>query len=210
MPRSTRLTLTRLLTKNPAAASSIIDSAICAVASTIRNRLAPRAPDGWPAWFFKVDTRSGRVLCSAGKRPNSRPVPMVSPPAKSSAGGLIENAIVCAASAGISDMMRRSVQCATSSPASPPNAASSSDSISSCPIRRARPAPSDRRMAISLARAADRASSRLAMFAQAISSTNPVTLRRSSSGVFATVRVELWPRPPGSTTIVLSRNLASV
>ena len=48
--------------KSPADTSSIIESAICAVASDARNRVAARAPDGCPAWFFSVDTRSGRVL----------------------------------------------------------------------------------------------------------------------------------------------------
>ena len=70
--------LSRLLVKRPAQTSSAIDSAICAVASVVRKRAAARAPDGCPAWPFSVETRSGRVLCSAGKRPNSRPVPSVS------------------------------------------------------------------------------------------------------------------------------------
>ena len=39
-PRSTRLTFTRLLTNSPADTSSAIDSAICAVASEVRNRAA--------------------------------------------------------------------------------------------------------------------------------------------------------------------------
>ncbi len=118
------------------------------------------------------------------------------------------NAIVCATCAGSSDMISASVQCATKMPAIPPNAASSSDSVSNCPISRARPAPIDSRTAISLARAAERASSRLAMLAQAISSTSPVTPSSRSSGVFASARTELWPMPPGSTTIGLALNLA--
>ena len=40
IPRSTRLTFSRLLMKRPAQASSVIDSAIWAVASVVRNRWA--------------------------------------------------------------------------------------------------------------------------------------------------------------------------
>ena len=167
----------RLFTKNPDAASSSIESAICVVASARRKRDAPRAPDGWPACPFSVERRSGRVLCSAGKSPNSSPVPIVSTAAKSSARGLNENASVCAACAGMSDMINASVQCATNRAATPPKAASNSDSVSSCRMSRHRLAPIDKRIAISLARAADRASSRFAMLAHAISRTNPVTPR---------------------------------
>ena len=48
------------------------------------------------------------------------------------------------------------------------------------------------------------------MFAQAISRTSPVTLKSRRSGVFAIERVELWPSPPGSTTIGFARNFAIV
>ena len=40
-----------------------------------RKRAADRAPDGWPACPSAPTTRSGRVLCSAGNRPKSSPVP---------------------------------------------------------------------------------------------------------------------------------------
>ncbi len=43
----------------PADTSSIIDSAICAVASVTRNRAAALAPDGCPAWFFKLAIEIG-------------------------------------------------------------------------------------------------------------------------------------------------------
>ena len=59
--------------------------------------------------------------------------------------------------------------------------ASSADSVRSCRTTCQRLAPIDSRTAISLARAAPRASSRLAMLAQAISSTKPVTASSSVS-----------------------------
>ncbi len=61
-PRSTRLTLNRLLVKRPADASRAIESAICTVTSPMRKRAAARAPEGWPAVPLRVLARSGRVL----------------------------------------------------------------------------------------------------------------------------------------------------
>ena len=71
-------------------------------------------------------------------------------------------------------------------------------------------APSESRTAISPARAADRASSRLAIFAQAISSTNAVTPSSSVSGAFASRDTELWPRDPGSRVSCFALNRAIV
>ena len=176
IPSSTRLTLIKLLRKKPDAASSSIDNAICVVARASRKREAPRAPEGWPDALFSVEIRSGRVLCSAGNSPKSSPVPTVSAAAYSMASGLTRKSIVCATCAGSSDMMKTSVHFATKSEARPPNAASRRDSVSSWPIRRVRLAPMESRTAISVARAAERASSRLAMLAHAISRTSPVTL----------------------------------
>ena len=62
---------------------------------------------------------------------------------------------------------------ASSSPPAAPASASSSPSVSSCRTIRPRPPPTASRIAISLRRAAPRASSMLAMFRQAMSSTTP-------------------------------------
>ena len=64
----------------------------------------------------------------------------------------------------------------------PPMAASSTDSVRSCATSCQRLAPIDSRTAISRRARAPRASSRLAMLAQAISSTKPVTASSSVSG----------------------------
>ena len=103
------------------------------------------------------------------------PVTIAAPPANISIVGLNENAISGPSSAGMIDAIRSSVHFATTRPAIAPNAASRIDSVSSCVINCRRFAPIDRRTAISAARPAPRTSSRLAMFAQAISSTVPVT-----------------------------------
>ena len=59
-------------------------------------------------------------------------------------------------------------------------------------------------------RAAERASRRLATFAQAISSTTPVTPKSIASGVCASLCTELCPRAPGFTVTGFARNFAIV
>ena len=95
--------------------------------------------------------------------------------------------------------MKRSVQRAATSPAAPPRSARRHDSVSSCVTSRRRVAPSESRTAISDARPADRASSRFAMFAHAISRTTPVTPSRSSKGTPTVSCIPLCPRRPSLT-----------
>ena len=83
--------------------------------------------------------------------------------------------------AGLSCTSASTPHTATSSPSAPPTAASSTLSVSSCRTRRARPAPSARRIAISRCRTDERASSRFATFAQAMSSTQPTAASSVSS-----------------------------
>ena len=97
--------------------------------------------------------------------------------------------------------MALSVHRATTSPASPPAIARSIDSVSNCATMCLRPAPIDRRTAISVARAAARPRSRFATFAQQISSTNSVTQKRSVSGPPASSGARLWPCAPGPSVI---------
>ena len=153
--------------------SSAIDSAICAVTSEVRNRAADARARRLPGLGLDADTRSGFVLCSAGNRPKMNPVAIDSAAAKSDDASLQLELQRLAASGGSSDAISASVHRATTRPAMPPSTASTHDSVSSCTSRWRRLAPSDSRMAISVARPAPRASSRLAMFAQAMSSTMP-------------------------------------
>ena len=78
-----------------------------------------------------TDTRSGRVLCSAGKRPKKNPVPSVSAAANNITEGSSVNVAVSAASFGSIPAMRDSVHRATTRPATPPKNASRHDSKSS-------------------------------------------------------------------------------
>src|SRR3989442_9996109 len=87
---------------------------------------------------------------------------------------------------GVSAPMAGSSQNASRTPAPPPAKASSRLSVRSCWTMRERPAPSDRRMAISVSRDTPRASSRLATLAQQISSRKPTatpSARRSRSAL---------------------------
>ena len=185
MPRSTRLRFIRLFVNSPARISSIVESAIWVVARAVRKREAARAPDGWPAVLLIAETRSGRVLWSAGNSPKSRPVVIATAAVNISVVGSRRSLMKEVSSRGIRAMMPVSDQRATTRPSAPPIAASRADSVRSWRTTCQRLAPIDSRTAISLARAAPRASSRLAMLAQAISSTKPVT---------ASSRVSAGPR----------------
>ena len=65
------------------------------------------------------------------------------------------------------------LHCATSSPTAPPTSDSNSDSVNKRRRILPRPAPSDRRIAFSFRRRSARARSKLAILAQAMSSTRP-------------------------------------
>ena len=133
-PRSTRLTFIRLLMNSPAEMSSAIESAICAVTSDVRKRAAARAPDGWPGAARSVVTRSGRVLCSAGNRPNSKPGGDATAPRRRAPPPAAARtaAIDARVRRQQRDDERRASSRATSRPASPPSTASTHDSVSSC------------------------------------------------------------------------------
>ncbi len=193
-PRSTCVTLTRLLRKRPEQISRPVASAIWAVTSAERNRAAPRCPAIWPALARIASMRLERVLCSAGKRPKASPVPTASRAAKAITDGWMLNCMMVEVSAGSRVASSRSVTSATARLATPPMRARSTDSVSSWAIRCRRPAPRARRTPISLARPAARASRRLAMLAQAMRSTTAVTPNSIASGVLASRCIWLWPR----------------
>ena len=131
-------------------------------------------------------TRSGRVLCSAGNRPKASPV-------ASDSAARRPARVPSIAEMNVADARRqqrrdaRSVQRATSRLAAPPSSASGTTRSAAgrraaSGWRRSTAAPPSRRRA-----PAARASSRLAMFAHAMSSTRPVTPNRSGSGARASL-----------------------
>ena len=184
--------------------------AICAVASVARKSCGRLAPDGCPAWPFNVGSKSGLVLCRAGKRPNSKPVATESAAANSRTVPSMLNLSVLA-----SDRQQRENQ--VQRPLGDEDAREAAGNgqqdhglgqqlDDELPATRA-----DRQPDGHLAeRAAARASRRLAMLAQAMSRTRPVTPSSSFNGVAASCSTELWPRAPSSIRICLALNLASV
>jgi len=98
--------------------------------------------------------------------------------------------------------MRRSVEWATTRLTTPPRAASTHASQSGCAINCQRLAPSDRRTAISAARLAARARSRLAMLAHAINNTTIVVENSRISG-----RADLAKQPALSSPALLDDDL---
>ena len=122
---------------------------------------------------------------------------------------LMLKVIVCCTSGGSSEMTSTSVQCATTMPAIPPSTASSSDSVRSCPIKRARLAPIESRMAISPARGRSREQQ-----VRDVGAGDEQHERRDAkhrrSGVFASSGTELWPRPPGARRMGFARKRAIV
>ena len=209
-PRSTRDTFMRLFRNSPADTSSAMDSAICTVTSVARNRVAALPPVSCPAPARITLIKSDRVLCSAGKSPNTRPVTTASAAVNSTTLPWSSSPSAPTSLDGMSVPMNLSVRCATPRLATPPISASSTDSVSSSASSCLRVAPSARRTPISAARPAPRASSRLAMFAHAISSTTPVTPINSSSGVFALSGMLLCPCRPSFTVTRRALKRASV
>ena len=146
---------------------------------------------------------STRVAPKAGARPNSTPVrseiAAVNPRTRVSGERSSAGPALWATS-----LAKPSVpQNARSRPAAPPNTASSRLSVSSCRMSLQRPAPMESLSAISFCRAAPGASSRLAMLAQAISSTSPtrpinILPNFQASGL---LRGE-DPQAPGSSSIL--------
>jgi hypothetical protein len=189
--------------------SSIIASATCAVASVVRNRRAVRPPASFPELLRIAVTRSGRVLCIAGKSPNAMPVASDNAAAKLTAAQLTPRFSVDVISIGSIALMPLSVQEAKTRLTRPPIAASTSDSVSSCPTSCLRVAPSERRTAISISRPVARAISRLAMLAQAMRSTSPVIAKSMNSGPPASSPMSLCPLLPSLTATAFSLNCAS-
>ena len=112
-PRSTRLTLVRLLPNSPAAASSAIESATCATTSDVRNLAAEARAGQLARSGAKRRHEIGRVLCSAGKSPKSKPVPSERTAANTTTLACSEKCSVDAVSTGSSAVSRPRVRFAT-------------------------------------------------------------------------------------------------
>lgn len=90
---------------------------------------------------------------------------------------------------------------ATANPARPPSTASAMLSVSNCLIRRVRRAPSASRTEVCILRAVPRASSRFAMFAQAMSSTKPESTISNRRPFSDSLAIAATPPAAGSARI---------
>ena len=157
--------------------------------SAPRSHPPVRRPEPAPSRLSR-DWRSSFDACTAGARPKSTPVATVIASAKDNTVKFGCDSIRNAGMAPGSDETSTASRLwndhhARSDPAAPPTSAMIRLSVSSCWIRRARPAPIDRRTAISLVRPAARASSRFATLAHAINRTNP----NAASTIAATLKM---------------------
>ena len=143
-----------------------------------------------------------RVANQAGAAPKSMPVVRARVNAKASTSGegivSIGRKVVPAKANASSS---RAVPTATARPTMPPSTASSTLSSSACVTICRREAPSASRTAVWPRRATARASSRLATFAQAISSTSPHTPNRMRRLRLYCSRMIPTPAPAGTTAI---------
>src|SRR5579862_6833807 len=112
----------RLRANRPAPISRSSETATCAVTSDLRNLLAEPAELDWPDWLLRAGTRSGRVVWSAGKSPNARPVSSDRPRQNSNTriSRLGANADCIPLDSGSAAIIARRVQYAAPSPTTPP------------------------------------------------------------------------------------------
>ena len=201
-PGSTSCRLRRVRMKRPVPTSNTRDTATCTTTSDRAPTERERRPtDRAPPW--NSGARSTRLARSAGPRPNRIAVPT-------------ETAIVKAstrASIGPSSTMVDPLTCLSATSRPRPQKASAVPSTAASPDRtrlsarswrtmRARLAPRARRTAISDRRAAPRASSSVATFAQAASSTRPTSPIRMRSDSRCRRRLSFSPWPPASAASV--------
>ena len=170
-PGSTRWTPRKLRSMRPAPTRSITASAISATTSAPCARACPRPAGSRPALLRP--SPSEPFGARAGARPLSRPVSSETP-------SEIHSTLPSTATASRRGMFGAArprtmskLQVDSRSPAAPPMRARARLSTNRSLAMRLRVAPIARRIAISRCRTAPRASSRLATFAHATSSTNP-------------------------------------
>ena len=202
-PGRTRRISAKLRRRSPAPASSISESANWPTTSARRSRPreGPTVP-GPPS--LRPSTRLVRVACSAGTRPNSTVVSAVSAAAKPSTARSSRTSARWRIDSGAAASSRSSDQMESSTPQTVPASASNALSVRSWRTSRDRGAPSAVRTAISLLRAAPRASIRFATFAQAMSRTSRTAPRSTRSGC----RAEPTKRSRSGVSVRCQRTLS--
>ena len=136
---------------------------------------------------FTASVKSVRAAWSAGATPNRIPVTSATPAVNAKTRQSIPTVASRGVSAGSIAFSHDMAPAANSSPLDPPATPSRTLSVRSCRQTRQRPAPSAARIAISFCRTAERASNRLATFAQAINRTRPTAPSRTNSFVLTSL-----------------------
>ena len=172
----------RLRSVRPAPTKSTTASASSSTTKTAcvrcRAPLEPRPPS------FKVLFWSGDAVFRAGARPKSTPATMETASVKSRTRESTRTSFALGSACGRAPNHACVPHHEKNAPKAPPATDSSRLSVSNCRMTRRCVAPRTERIANSLARPIARASSRLATFAQAISSTNPTAASNTSSVVW--------------------------
>ena len=179
----------KLRTSRPAPVRSTSESAISPQTSTFWNRF--RRPLRPPVRLPSFKSRFGSAFedCKAGARPKRSPALIERRNATPSTRASRCTSVRRGKSAGINASSDSRASISTTIAAAPPRNDNTTLSVSSCRISRAREAPSAWRIASSRSRPEERASSRLAIFTQAINSTNP-TAASSTTSVGRTLLVK--------------------
>ena len=179
-PSGTCRMRSRLRVSRPAATSSTMQSASCTATKIVRASPRPGAAPS-PVRVWSASARPARAAQRAGSAPNRRPAPTVIATEKKSTGPSSSTGPSAGSPPGAAATSATMAQRARRIPHTPPMAASTRFSVSSCRTSRPRPAPSAARSDSSRRREVERASCRLAMLAQAMSRISATKPSRMSS-----------------------------
>jgi hypothetical protein len=165
----------------PAPVRRVSASANSPMTSALRKRCRPApVPERPPS--FSASAGSTRVAYHAGAQPNSSPASVDAASENRSTGRFrLRSASEGSVSWGMAATSARRATTPTPIPSTPPVSASSRFSVRNCAKMLRREAPSAARSATSFCRVVPLASSRLATFTHAISSTNPTAPSRIQS-----------------------------
>ena len=193
-------------------------SATSATTSTDRTLFCLKPVPDRPPLSLSAMFRSVRDPCSAGIRPNRRPVASETTTVNASTRQSTPTSDPFSPRRGIPavlmDNRARIPATPSTMPSAPPATDSRTLSVSSCLMIRPRPAPIAERIAISRRRAVARTSSRFATLAQAMSRTKTTatlmtsrigrTLLTNASRNGATEKPPFGPRAPGNLVLYSS------
>lgn len=181
--------------------TSISDRATCVATSELRSR--KRLRSAVECAECSIGASSALKACRAGARPNTKPLISASPNANAITRQLTPKSSVSTMGKAGKDPSSSATSHAVSGTDAMAAATNSTIvSVSSCPIRRPRPAPTASLVAISRRRVAARASSMPATLLHAIASSAPVSANKNPMNARNGVRTGPGMRPIGASRTV--------